>query len=167
MRLAPVPIRLVVAVLIVAVLGFADAAYLTIEHYRGVVPPCTVVSGCETVLTSAYSIVAGVPVSLLGTLYYLVIAVGVFAYIDTKKTNILKWTLSLTIFGLLMSLWFIFVQGFILEAWCLYCLGSAASSIALFILASVVFKKFQITSTNFQINSNNQDTITKSKTGTF
>jgi uncharacterized membrane protein len=130
--------------LIVAVLGFTDAAYLTIEHFQGVIPPCSIVSGCETVLTSSYSVVAGIPVSLLGALYYLIITIGVFAYLDTKKPDILKWTLSLTICGLLMSLWFIFVQALILKAWCIYCLGSAATSIVLFILANIVFKKYSV-----------------------
>jgi uncharacterized membrane protein len=155
MQLSPVPTKLVVAILVIAVLGFADASYLTIEHYQGVIPPCSVVEGCEVVLTSAYSFIVGIPVSLLGALYYLVIAVGVFAYLDTKKTVILKWTLALTVFGLLASLWFVILMAFIIKAWCLYCLGSAASSIGLFVLAGAVFKKFQIESTNFQINSNN------------
>lgn len=146
MQLASVPTSFVVALLVVAALGFADAAYLTIEHYQGVIPPCSVVSGCETVLTSSYSLILGIPVSLLGALYYLLIAVGAFAYIDTKKTAILKWTLSITILGLLMSLWFIFLQAFVIKAWCLYCLGSAASSIILFILAGVVFKKYSVKS---------------------
>ena len=146
MQLASVPTSFVVALLVVAALGFADAAYLTIEHYQGVIPPCSVVSGCETVLTSSYSLILGIPVSLLGALYYLLIAVGAFAYIDTKKTAILKWTLSITILGLLMSLWFIFLQAFVIKAWCLYCLGSAASSIILFILAGAVFKKYSVKS---------------------
>ncbi|MBP6858959.1 MAG: vitamin K epoxide reductase family protein [Candidatus Pacebacteria bacterium] len=144
LQLAPVPTSFVIAILVVAVLGFADAAYLTIEHFRGVIPPCSVVSGCETVLTSSYSNILGMPVSLLGAIYYFLIAVGMFAYVDTKKTVILKWTLSITIFGLLMSLWFIFLQAFVIKAWCLYCLGSAASSIVLFVLAGIVFKKYMI-----------------------
>ena len=44
----------VVFLFIVALIGFADASYLTVEHYRNVIPPCTT-SGCETVLTSSYS----------------------------------------------------------------------------------------------------------------
>ncbi len=146
MQLQPVPTKLAIVILVIALLGFADASYLTIEHFQGVIPPCSVVSGCETVLTSAYSIVAGIPVSLLGALYYLIVAIGIFAYLDTKNNNILKWTLSLTVLGLLMSLWFMFVQGFILKAWCLYCLGSATTSILLFILANIVFKKYAVMS---------------------
>ena len=150
--LRPLPTSLAVFLLVVALLGLADASYLTLEHYQGVIPPCTVVSGCETVLTSAYSVVAGIPVSLLGAIYYLIILVGVFAFLESKKTVLLKWALVCTIAGMLFSLWFIYVQAFILGAWCLYCLGSAASSTILFVTACVVFKKYQV-SEQFEVQS--------------
>ncbi len=145
--LSAVPTKLAVFLLVVALLGFVDASYLTVEHYQGVIPPCTVVSGCETVLTSSYSVVAGMPVSLLGALYYFVILVGIFAFLESKKTTLLKWVLLLTIFGLLFSLWFIYVQAFILDAWCLYCLGSALTSIILFVTAWVTLRKYSVTET--------------------
>jgi uncharacterized membrane protein len=129
--------------LIVALLGFADATYLTVEHYQGVIPPCSVVSGCETVLTSAYSVIAGVPVSLLGAVFYFIVLVGVFSFLESKKTVLLKWSLLFTIFGILFSLWFIYVQAFILGAWCLYCLGSALTSTILFVTACISLKKYQ------------------------
>ncbi len=141
--LEAIPTSLAIFLLVVALLGFADAAYLTVEHYQGTVPPCTIVSGCETVLTSSYSVIAGVPVSLLGALFYLAVLVGVFAYLESKKTAPLKWAMLLTVFGILFSLWFIYVQAVLLGAWCLYCLGSALTSTILFISACVVFKKYQ------------------------
>ena len=140
--LQTVPTKLAVFLLVIALLGFADATYLTIEHYQGVIPPCTVVSGCETVLTSGYSVIAGVPVSLLGAIYYFVVLVGVFAFLESKKTAPLKWVLFFTIFGMIFSLWFIYVQAAILGAWCLYCLGSALTSTVLFVTACIVLKKY-------------------------
>lgn len=148
--LAAVPNKLVIFLLIVALLGFADATYLTIEHYQGVIPPCTT-NGCDTVLTSTYSTAAGIPVSLLGALYYLLVLVGVFAYLESKNTKILKWALLFTIFGLLGSLWFLYVQAFILNAYCQYCLGSAATSIVLFITAAVTLKKYQVGESGTQL----------------
>lgn len=141
--LAVVPNKLVIFLLIVALLGFADATYLTIEHYQNVIPPCTT-SGCETVLTSAYSSVVGIPVSLLGALYYLIVLIGVFAYLESKNTKVLKWALLFTVFGLLCSLWFLYVQAFILNAYCQYCLVSAATSTILFITAVITLKKYQV-----------------------
>jgi uncharacterized membrane protein len=145
--LSAVPTKLAVFLLVIALLGFADASYLTIEHYQGVVPPCSVVSGCETVLTSSYSVIGGVPVSLLGAVFYFVVLVGICAFLESKKTAPLKWALLCTVFGFLFSLWFIYVQARILDAWCLYCLGSAFTSTILFITACVTFNKYLVSPT--------------------
>lgn len=144
--------RAVLVVLVIALLGFADAGFLTFEHYRGVVPPCGIESGCEKVLTSEYSFIAGIPVSLLGAIYYFLIALGAFVYLESRHgagavaahhSQILKWTLLATTAGLIMSLWFLYVQAFVLHSYCLYCLGSAATSIALFITANIILWKSQ------------------------
>jgi len=140
--LAALPTSLAVFLLVIALLGFADASYLTIEHYQGVIPPCTLVSGCEAVLTSSYSVIFGMPVSLLGAIYYLVISIGIFSFLESKKTTLLKWVLLLTVFGMIFSLWFLYVQAFILGSYCLYCLGSVLTSTILFVTACVVAKKY-------------------------
>lgn len=141
--LKAVPNSIVIFLLIVALIGFIDAGYLTIEHYQGRIPPCSITAGCEVVLTSAYSVVLGVPVSLAGTIYYLSILIGAFAYLESKNKNILKWTLLLTALGLGASLWFVYIQVFTLHSYCVYCLGSAFTSIILFVTAMEVLKKYQ------------------------
>ena len=56
MALSPkIPKWIIAAFFISALIGFIDASFLTIEHYRGVVPPCSIISGCEKVTTSEYS----------------------------------------------------------------------------------------------------------------
>lgn len=131
---------LAIFVLVVALLGFVDSSYLAIEHYRGVIPPCTIVSGCETVLTGPYSAIFGIPVALLGAIFYLVILVGAFSFLESKKTFLFKWALLFTVFGFLFSLWFTYAQAFIIGYWCLYCLGSALTSTILFVTACFIFR---------------------------
>ena len=134
---------------IVAVLGFADAAFLTAEHYRGVIPPCST-AGCELVLTSQYSSLFGVPTSLLGALYYLAVALGAFMYLESKHGSgkvaahhsfILKWTFIATVLGFLMSVWFVYLQLFIIPSICPYCMGSALTSTMLFITAIAMLRR--------------------------
>jgi uncharacterized membrane protein len=139
--LRAIPTSLAVVVLIVALLGFADAAYLTVEHYSGVIPPCSI-GGCEQVLTSEYSTVLGIPVALGGVFFYLIVLVGVFAYVEGKREKLMRWALALTVFGFLGSLFFLYIQAFVLKAFCLYCLGSALTSTALFVLAIYIFSKY-------------------------
>lgn len=138
------PTSLIVFLLVVALFGFVDASYITIEHFRGVIPPCTLISGCEKVITSPYSLIAGIPVSLLGSIYYLVILIGVFSFFESKNTKFLKLALLMTVFGMLFSAWFLYVQAFIIHAYCLYCLGSALASTTLFITACIVVRKYSI-----------------------
>lgn len=149
--LAEVRTSVVAIFLLVALIGFADSAFLTVEHYRGVIPPCSATSGCETVLTSAYSIIAGIPVSLLGTIYYFLIALGAFMYLESRHgrgqvaahhSAILKWAFLITVIGFLMSLWFLYLQVFVIHSFCQYCLGSAVTSTILFVMAlCILFRK--------------------------
>ena len=141
--LQAVPNKAVVVLFVFAILGFSDASFLTIEHYQNRIPPCTT-AGCETVLTSPYSSMFGVPVALLGMIYYLVIALGLFAHIEGKHEPSLRAVLLLTVCGFLMSMWFIGAQAFLIHAWCLYCLGSATISTILFGSSLYVLKKYRV-----------------------
>lgn len=137
---------------IVAAVGFIDATYLTIEHYMNAIPPCAV-GNCEVVLTSVYSVVPGtnIPAALVGALYYLLIVVLVIVLFDLKKDGqneklrvlILRKMLSITVFGFLASLWFLYLQAFVLHAYCQYCLVSAATSTILFAIAVYSMKKWR------------------------
>ncbi len=127
--------------LLFSFLGFLDASFLTVEHYREVVPPCTITHGCEQVTTSEYSKIAGIPVSLFGALYYLSIFLSIVLYLDIKKESLLKAASYFTVTGLLFSLWFTFLQAFIIKAWCQYCLLSAFTSTVLFVIGMVYLKE--------------------------
>ncbi len=141
-QLSNIPLSAAVGLFIVALIGFIDAGYLTVEHYQNVIPPCSITGGCEVVLTSDYSVIFGVPVSLLGMIYYFLIMAGTFGYLESKHVALLKWSCIATTAGFLMSLWFLYVQAFILNKYCLYCLGSATTSIILFVIGSIVLKKY-------------------------
>lgn len=120
--------------------GFADATYLTVKHYRGGVPPCTI-HGCEVVLTSAQSEIAGVPVALLGVLYYATILLLSLAYIISKKEAVIRHAAYFTPAGFLASAYFVYLQLFVINAICLYCMASATTSTILFILGAYVVIK--------------------------
>lgn len=133
-----IPRWLAVAFLVTSALGFLDATYLTVEHYRGVVPPCSIVSGCEAVTTSRYATVSGMPVALLGALYYLTILVLAVAYLDRRQSVWLRLAAYLTFVGLAASVWLVYLQLFVIKAICLYCLFSAATSTILWGLGITV-----------------------------
>jgi len=128
-------------VLVISLIGFIDATYLTVEHYKNVVPPCSITEGCEDVLTSTYAVVGGIPVALAGAVYYFLILASAFAYLESKNSRFLKFAFGLTVLGFLASLWFVYLQFFVINSLCAYCLVSALTSILLFIAAIYVFSR--------------------------
>lgn len=123
------------AILGTAFLGFLDATYLTVAFYQRTPLQCGLLGGCDVVTTSRFATVGGVPVALLGSLYYLTLIFMVVAAHDLKRSAFLRIAARLTLVGFVFSLWLTGVQTFVLRAFCFYCLLSAASSTLLFILS--------------------------------
>jgi uncharacterized membrane protein len=122
-----------ITALVLAGLGFADATSLTIDHYSNFSLPCTITDGCEIVTNSAYSFILGIPVALLGALYYVSVLLAVYIILEFGAKHYLKYVAIASTAGFVFSAWFVYVQLFILHAICQYCMFSAASSTALFI----------------------------------
>ncbi len=131
---------LVIVISAIALIGFYDATYLTVKHFQNLTPNCSILEGCDVVTTSVYSKIAGIPVALLGSIYYASILALVIAYVDTKKKLFLKMLAHLTWAGLIASAWFVYLQLVVIGAICLYCMGSAVSSTLLFLLRFPLLK---------------------------
>lgn len=127
--------------MVISFLGFLDATYLTVSHYQGADLNCNILEGCDEVTTSKYSTIFGIPVALFGMGYYLSIMLLSLLFIDTKNGKILKVLPYLTIVGLLASIWFVYLQIFVIEAICIYCMGSATTSTLIFILGIILLTK--------------------------
>lgn len=124
---------------IIALLGFVDAVYLTTKYYSGNIN-CSIISGCQEVLGSQYSDIIGIPLALLGSLYYLFVLIAAMLYIDSQN----KWALKIiSIFptiGFLFSIWLTYLQAYVIKAFCQYCLLSALTSTILFVLSISIIK---------------------------
>ncbi len=137
--------RLVFGMLGLAVLGFLDAGYLTVEHFLNRVPPCSITNGCEKVTTSSYSLIFGVlPMSLMGALYYLAVIVALILYLDLRRQLIVKWTARFTAVGFVFSLYLVYLQLFVIKAICQYCMLSALSSTGLFVVGLLVLRSLRL-----------------------
>ena len=118
-----------------SLIGFLDAAYLAIQHYNNGILPCYFFTGCDKVITSSYAVIAGIPVSLLGAIYYLAVLIVTVLYLDSGIKKVLRVLLNLPIVGFLATLWFLSLQLFVIKAFCFYCIISAVTSTLLFVLA--------------------------------
>ena len=115
-----------------SIVGFADAIFLTVKHFQGTVPPCVLFSGCETVTTSSYAVNAGVPVALLGALFYFSILLLSLAFLDRGAAVFLRFIKFLSVPGFIFTLWLIVLQLFVIRAVCVYCMLSATTSTIIF-----------------------------------
>lgn len=123
------------SVIVIALIGFLDAVFLTTKHYTGQEVTCTLTGGCNDVLTSQYAMMLGLPTSLWGALYYFTILLAALLYLNYKN-NIISYYLNyVTIIGLLMSAYLVYLQLFIIHSICPYCMLSALTSTTLFILS--------------------------------
>ena len=118
-----------------AYLGFVVSAYLTIVHYRGYVSPCYVVSGCEEVQTSEYSVILGVPVALAGALFFglmFYLGIGLLTSSSVTLTRVFK---VLAFVGALAIIPLFLLQAIVLKAFCTYCVATEVIMLAIWILS--------------------------------
>lgn len=130
-----------IAFIVFALIGFADATFLTIQHFLGKVPPCLVTKGCSTVLTSKWSEIAHVPISLIGAIFYVLLLVLTIAFLSSGKKVFFQIAIYGTWAGFITSLWLVGLQVFVIKDICFYCMISASSSTALFIIGLIAFIK--------------------------
>jgi uncharacterized membrane protein len=127
--------RLLIAIAVICVLGIADAGYLTYVHYAGLKVLCLSSGSCETVQSSPWSKLDGVPVSLLGLIGYIVILLTLL--IRSEIGRALGFAVALTGFG--FSMYLTYREIFTIKAICQWCVGSAAMMTALAILTAIRF----------------------------
>jgi len=115
------------AVAIVSVAGLADATYLTVQALTGETLSCGGSPDCFRVLGSSYAKVGGIPVAMLGALaYFSVFTFATFAAFGyARAPKFLALMVGMMFLG---TLWLLYVQAFLLHAYCRYCLLSAATT---------------------------------------
>ncbi len=118
--------------LILVVAGIGVAGYLTYIHYEGIEPVCST-GGCERVQASSYSEIGGIPVALLGLIGYIGIGLSLFVRGDIGRA--LTFLLALIGFG--FSVYLTYLELFVIDAICQWCVGSAVLMTALFVTSTI------------------------------
>ena len=119
---------------LISLAGLADATYLTVQSLTGETLVCGGSADCFRVLGSGYARIAGIPVAAFGVLgYFSAFSLATFAAFGYARARKFFALIVWAMFA--VTLWFLFVQAFMLHAFCRYCLFSAA---LVFVLAAVV-----------------------------
>lgn len=146
---------LLLASISISLIGFADAGYVTFEKMSGNVPACGQGFKCDSVLNSPWAYIGPIPVSAFGMLFYVTMfSLGLLHYLDVTIPDFIRtqaqrifhifpaqenitwqfFAFLISIAGFLFTLYLVSIMAFVLQAWCLFCIISAASSISLFII---------------------------------
>lgn len=91
---------------------------------------------CDIVNRSEYSTVMGIPVAAIGVAGYGVLFALATFYRARMQTPIRLLLLSLV--GLLFALYLTYVEGHVLETWCILCLSSLALITGITLLAGIL-----------------------------
>ncbi len=127
---------------ILSLSGFFIALYIYLHKNKKKPLVCPLKSNCEKVIHSDYSKFFGIPVEILGMIYYsliFLISLGSFFFSNLIHPSIFSFALGLTILAFLFSLYLTFIQLFVLREMCTWCLTSALASTLIFIFSLSVY----------------------------
>ncbi len=131
------------ASILLAVLGLLDSIYLVWVKYTGTYALCGPLGNCESVNSSQYSEIFGIPISLLGAGAF---AIMIVLLLLENRGQIWSEFSSMVVFGMsligvLYSIYLTYIEVAVLKAICPYCVISALILVILLLLSG---KRFSI-----------------------
>lgn len=125
--------RLRWAIGIVCLIGIGIAGYLTYVHYEGLKVLCLASGGCETVQSSRYAKLGGIPVAVLGLAGYVTILLTLAIRGDAGRAA----GFGIALIGFLFSMYLTYRELFTIHAICQWCAASAVLMTALAIMTGI------------------------------
>jgi len=121
---------------VLSALGLGVAGYLTYEHFTSSSTLACSDNGvvnCLKVTTSSYSEVAGVPVAVLGLVFFAVMLVLQLPPMWRRPEPVIRWgRLAWAVVGLGTVLYLLFAELFEIDAICLWCTSVHVLTLVLF-----------------------------------
>jgi uncharacterized membrane protein len=126
-----------------AVVGLAIAGYLTIVHYRESLLVCSGISDCETVQTSKYAEIFGIPVALLGLLtFVLLLVLAVVRIVQPGRTDSITMIMFVLIVGSIgFYVYLTYLELFVIDAICQWCVASSLAMVGMLICESILLRR--------------------------
>lgn len=125
--------RLRIAIGLICLIGIGVAGYLTYTHYEKIKVLCLASGGCETVQSSAYAKLGGVPVAVLGLAGYIGILLSLAIRSELGRIG----GFGIALVGFLFSMYLTYREAFTIHAYCQWCLSSAFLMTVLTILTAI------------------------------
>lgn len=105
---------------------------------------CTPLKGCNTVQTSVYAKTLGIDNSYFGVVIFGLMSIMIYSHIRKPHKN-KKSIIHLGVFfGTMIALYFLYLQKFVLQAFCKYCIVVDVGMIVSFGVVNIPWKKRDI-----------------------
>lgn len=134
-----------IAMTALALVGLAVAMYLALEKLSGGTPACGPLHGCETVASSPYSAILGIPVAVIGVAYSVVLVGASLAWwrsMDAGRSRgALLVAYGLGLVGTFVVVALTYLELFVIEAVCVYCVTYGLTVIAGFVIAAFAVRR--------------------------
>lgn len=128
-----------IAATVLALIGLADSIYLSWIKLANQTASCSLIGDCETVSNSRYAVVGGVPIAVIGAAGYLLVLV--LLHLDRPSaggSEAIRFALfGVTLAGTLFSVYLTYLEVFVLQAICPFCVLSAVVMVGLFVLSLI------------------------------
>ncbi len=115
------------SIIVLSILGLALSGLALHNHYsKSASLYCSFGENfnCDVVNRSTYSVVAGIPVALLGMIGYALLAF--LAWLTRRGSDQRGFIVAGAVAGLGFSLYLTYVEKYVLATWCILCLSSLA-----------------------------------------
>ncbi len=127
--------------LVLVVLGILISGYISYTKITNTSVVCIANDphSCDVVQSSIYSKLAGIDIAYLGLLTYLVL--GALLLLENRLQILQEYgrllVFGITLFAFAYSVWLVYVQAAILNAFCTWCLSHEVTMTVLFIVSAV------------------------------
>jgi len=105
---------------------------------------CTPFEGCNAVQTSSYAKTLGIENSYFGVIIFASMSLITLSHIRKPKNNKKILIHSGIFIGTLVSLYFFYLQEFVIHAWCKYCLVVDIGMLVAFVIMNIPPKRINI-----------------------
>ena len=120
-------------------MGLVVAGYLSVVELSGGVPACGIIKGCEEVALSEYARIGGVPVAVFGVVLSVVLLVLAIAWWKTDIYGLLLAHYALSLVGVVFDGYFLYLQVFVIQAVCIWCVTYEVTLLLRFLVALIVW----------------------------
>jgi uncharacterized membrane protein len=137
--------------LVLALIGIADAFYVAQGSYTGRPLWCAIVDGCNIVAQSPFARIFGVPLSYFGLAFYVsMFGLAALLAFDPFSRGLRLGVLLYTAMGVSYSIYGMYLQLVAIQAVCIYCLISAVTTVLLLMAAGWHFRATRTPATTKQ-----------------